>query len=90
MLKGAIYTKGVVVVRELCGGGGGGGLWVLGDGARMVLRCAGSAMELSSEPSWSDAGGVLRPLVASGIAWRGNPLAVLTSMTRMVPTWLLR
>ena len=32
----------------------------LGDGARMVLCCAGSAMGLPSmEPSWSDAGRVL-------------------------------
>ena len=40
---------------------GEGSLRELGDGARMMLRCAGSAIDLSLEPSWSDAGGALRP-----------------------------
>lgn len=51
MLKGAIYTNDAAVVRGVSGLGG-SGWWELGDGARIVLRCAGSAMGLSSvEPS---------------------------------------
>lgn len=42
------------------------GSWVIG--ARVVLCCAGSAMGLSLvELSWSDAGGALRPLIASSV-----------------------
>ena len=66
MLGSGIYTNEVAAGRGVSGRGG-GDLWELGDGARVVLCCAGSAMGSSLvELSWSDAGGALRPLIASG------------------------